>query len=147
ILMASSFKSSQSGSSTGPAPDSSSVFAKVTGPIGVAAAPNQLIVSEYCTGNLDKIDDLGSVSFFASIPGYPGGCNEMYLAIAPALGTWTPNDIYVTLGSSVFKIPPVGNPVTLFATLPFGCGPDRSGITFDHVGTFGNDMIVTCLSG
>jgi hypothetical protein len=145
ILMASSFKSAWP--SSGPAPASSSVFANVTGPIGVAAAPGQLIVSEYCTGNLDTIDDLGNVSLFTSIPGYPGGCNEMYLAISPALGTWAPNDIYATLGNLVYKIPPSGSPVTLFATLPSGCGPDRSGITFDHVGTFGNDMIVTCLSG
>jgi hypothetical protein len=147
ILMASTLKSAQRSSSQGAGPASSSVFANVTGPIGVAAAPGLLIVSEYCTGNLDQIDDLGNVSLFTSIPGYPAGCNEMYLAISPGLGTWAPNDIYSTLGDKIFKIPPSGSPVTLFATLPSGCGPDRTGITFDHVGTFDNDMIATCLSG
>src|SRR5882724_7682366 len=36
--------------------------------------------------------------------------------------------------------------VTPFATMT-GCGYDHSGITFDHEGTFGFDMIVTCGSG
>jgi len=36
---------------------------------------------------------------------------------------------------------------TLFCHAP-GCGlNDHSGITFDHFGTFGNDMIVTCQEG
>src|SRR5712692_2489223 len=92
-----------------------SVFASVTGPIGVAAAPGQLVVSEYCTGNLDQIDDLGTVSFFAAIPGYPvGTCIEMYLVISPGLGTWAPNDVYATRGNLVWKIAPSGSPVTLF---------------------------------
>src|SRR6266516_4827318 len=125
-----------------------SVFASVTGPIGVAAAPGQLVVSEYCTGNLDQISDLGAVSFFAAIPGYPvPTCLEMYLAISPGLGTWAPNDIYATQGNLVWKIAPSGSPVTLFATIPSGCGSTHSGITFDHVGTFANDMIVTCNTG
>src|SRR6266700_4196252 len=36
---------------------------------------------------------------------------------------------------------------TLFTTLP-GCpSSDHNGITFDHFGTYGNDMIVTCQAG
>jgi hypothetical protein len=129
------------------APAGSSVFASVPAPIGVAAAQAQLIVSEYCTGVLDKIDDLGNVSFFASIPGYPvGTCIEMYLAISPGLGTWTANDIYATQGGQVWKISPDGSTVLPFATIP-ACGATHTGITFDHVGTFGFDMIVTCNNG
>src|SRR5690242_645468 len=101
VLMASSFKSAQSSSPQREDPASSSVFANVTGPVGVAAAPGKLIVSEYCTGNLDAIDDLGNVTPFASIPNYPGGCNEIYLAISPGFGTWAPNDIYATLGDKI----------------------------------------------
>jgi hypothetical protein len=130
-----------------PSPASSSVFASVPAPIGVAASPTQLVVSEYCTGNLDTIDDLGTVSFFAAIPGYPvGACIEMYLSISPGLGTWAPNDIYATQGGQVWKIAPDGSSVTPFATIP-SCGPSHSGITFDHVGTFGFGMIVTCNNG
>ena len=122
-------------------------FASVPGPIGVAASPAQLIVSEYCTGILDRLDDLGTVSPFASIPGYPvGTCIEMYLAISPGLGTWLANDIYATQGGQVWKISPDGSSVTAFATVP-NCGVTHSGITFDHVGTFGLDMIVSCNNG
>jgi len=133
-----------------------SVFASVTQPIGVAAAPGQLIVSEYCTGDLDSITDTGVVSHFASIHGYPvGTCIEMYLAISPGLGGFAPNDIYVTQGNLVWKIPPSGSPVpsSPFVTLPAdpsgnACGTGtHSGITFDEVGTFGFDMIVTCNNG
>jgi hypothetical protein len=131
----------------GVAAASPSVFASVPAPIGVAATPARLIVSEYCTGNLDRIDDLGTVSFFASVPGYPvGTCIEMYLAISPGLGTWTANDIYATEGGQVWKISPDGSTVSPFATIP-ACGTTHSGITFDHVGTFGLDMIVTCNNG
>jgi hypothetical protein len=122
-------------------------FASVPGPIGVAASPAQLIVSEYCTGILDRLDDLGTVSPFASIPGYPvGTCIEMYLAISPGLGTWAANDIYATQGGQVWKIAPDGSSVTAFATIP-NCGVTHSGITFDHVGSFGFDMIVACNNG
>jgi hypothetical protein len=122
-------------------------FASVPGPIGVAASPAQLIVSEYCTGILDRLDDLGTVSPFASIPGYPvGTCIEMYLAISPGLGTWAANDIYATQGGQVWKIAPDGSSVTAFATIP-NCGVTHSGITFDHVGSFGFDMIGACNNG
>jgi hypothetical protein len=126
---------------------SSSVFASVPAPIGVAASQSQLVVSEYCTGNLDTIDDLGTVSLFTSIPGYPvGTCTEMYLAISPGLGTWAASDLYATQGGQVWKISPDGSSVTPFATIP-SCGVTHSGITFDHVGTFGFDMIVSCNNG
>ena len=122
-------------------------FASVPGPIGVTASPAQLIVSEYCTGVLDRLDDLGTVSPFASIPGYPvGTCIEMYLAISPGLGSWAANDIYATQGGQVWKIAPDGSSVTAFATVP-NCGVTHSGITFDHVGSFGFDMIVACNNG
>jgi len=135
------------GREAGLAPAGASVFASVPAPIGVAATPGQLIVSEFCTGNLDQIDDLGTVSFFVSIPGYPAGtCIEMYLTISPGLGAWAANDIYATQGGQIWKISPDGSSVTPFAAIPI-CGPTHSGITFDHVGTFGFDMIVTCNNG
>ena len=68
-------------------------FGSVPEPIGVAAAPSQLIVSEYCSQNLDKIDCLGNVSVLATIPGPIGPCLERYITIAPsqsALAGFTP---------------------------------------------------------
>src|SRR5207249_4923707 len=99
---------------------------------------------------IDKLDCNGNASLFATLPGF-GSCREKYLTIAPSQSVnsvppFTPRDVFATLGNQVFKINSVTG-VTLFATLP-GCGStDHSGITFDHFGTFGNDMIVTCQEG
>jgi cell division septation protein DedD len=116
-------------------------------PISVAAAPNQLIVSVFCTGNLAKVSDTGVVTPFASIPGPNVGCVERYLAISPALGTWTPGFVYATQVNEIYKFAPDGSSVSLFATVP-NCSGSHSGITFDHFGTnFNFDMIVTCEDG
>jgi len=122
-------------------------FGSVPEPIGVAAAPSQLIVSEYCSQNLDKIDCLGNVSVLATIPGPIGPCLERYITIAPsqsALAGFTPRDVFVTQGTAVYKV--LGASGTLFATIT-GCQEDHTGITFDHAGTFGYNMIVTCEGG
>jgi len=121
-------------------------FAFVNFPTGMAASSTQLLVSEYCRPQIDSISSTGVVTPFAMVPGNVGECKERYLAIAPAVGTWTPSEIYATDGAAVYKITPDGSSVTLFTTLP-SCGTDHTGITFDHVGTFGFDMILTCLNG
>src|ERR1044071_2920347 len=122
-----------------------SPFAIVIGPIGVAASKTELIATEYCSRKIDKIDCLGNVSLLATLPS-GSGCGEKYMTIAPAQSAnagFTPRDIFITRGTQVFKLS--GNPVnvTTFATLS-SCGDDHTGITFDHEGTFGNKMIVTC---
>ena len=126
-----------------------SPFATAPEPIGVAAAGTDLLVSEYCSQNLDTIDCLGNVSTLATIPGPVGPCAEKYIAIAPAQSAlavppWTPRDIFVTQGTAVYKVS--GPSAVSFATIT-GCQADHTGITFDHVGTFGYNMIVTCENG
>src|SRR6266571_4605036 len=122
-------------------------FTSVPFATGVAASRTNLLVSEYCTDNIDTVACDGTVSLFATIPGF-GSCREKYMAIAPsqsAAAGFTPRDVFVTEGSNVYKI--TGGIVTLFTTLP-GCpSSDHNGITFDHFGTYGNDMIVTCQAG
>src|SRR5436189_1016584 len=122
-------------------------FTNVPFPTGVAASPDLLLVSEYCTENIDMVACDGTVSLFATLPGF-GSCREKYMTIAPsqsAAAGFTPRDVFVTEGSQIFKI--TGGIVTLFTTLP-GCpSSDHNGITFDHFGTYGNDMIVTCQAG
>src|SRR6266516_5456519 len=116
-------------------------------PTGVAAAPDLLLVSEYCSENIDQVDCNGDATLFATLPGF-GSCREKYMTIAPSQSAnagFTPRDVFVTEGSNVYKI--TGGIVTLFTTLP-GCpSSDHNGITFDHFGTYGNDMIVTCQAG
>jgi hypothetical protein len=106
-------------------------------------------VTEYSTQNIDLIDDTGSISLFAAVPapaGEQGGGLERYLAIAPGFEKWSPGDLYVTQGAEIYKVSSDGSSVAPFATIP-DCGTDHTGITFDHYGTFGYDMIVTCQDG
>ena len=87
-----------------------SPFATAPRPIGVAAAPTRLIVSEFCSQNLETIDCLGNVSALATIPGPPDQCLERYMAMAPSQTpfalpvAWNPADIFVTQGTAVYKV-------------------------------------------
>ncbi|MFL6501812.1 MAG: hypothetical protein ACJ8LL_13970 [Candidatus Udaeobacter sp.] len=118
-------------------------------PTGVAAAPDFLLVSEYCSENIDKIDCNGNATVFATLPGF-GSCREKYIAIAPsqsAAAGFTPRDVFAVEGALVFKIDSNTGVVTPFAALPGCTASDHNGITFDHFGTYGFDMIVTCRLG
>src|SRR5881296_459638 len=122
-------------------------FTSVPFATGVAASRTDLLVSEYCTDNIDTVACDGTVSLFATIPGF-GSCREKYIAIAPsqsAAAGFTPRDVFVTQGAMVFKIHE--GTVSLFATLTGCLSSDHNGITFDHFGTYGFDMIVTCQEG
>src|SRR6266480_3208517 len=118
-------------------------------PTGVAAAPDLLLVSEFCSENIDKVDCNGNATLFATLPGF-GSCREKYMTIAPSQSAnagFTPRDVFTTEGAMVFKIDANTHAVTLFTTLAGCLTADHNGITFDHFGTFGNDMIVTCREG
>src|SRR6266576_1120093 len=118
-------------------------------PTGVAAAPDLLLVSEYCSENIDSVACDGTHTLFATLPGF-GSCREKYMTIAPSMSAnagFTPRDVFVTEGPQVFKIDANTHAVTLFAALQGCLASDHNGITFDHFGTFGFDMIVTCREG
>ncbi len=143
-----------------------SAFASVVQPIGVAATPGRLLVTRPFCGNprqVLSIDTSGAVSLFATLPdrlpGLDGSvCFEEYIAVAgpadptqagfpsPTKGGFKSNFAYVTQGSNIIEISPTGvvSP-SPFATIS-SCGSTAShnGITFDHVGSFGFNMIVTC---
>jgi len=148
-----------------------SVLAKhVNEPIGVAASPGRLLVTHPFCGNpreVLSISGTGKVSVFATLPnrspteGNPGACFEDYLTIVPVRagqdpetlagfptpnGTFTSNDVFVTQGKKILKIKFDGSSVTLFTTLS-NCPDTQSGITFDNVGSFGNQLVVVCANG
>src|SRR5262249_53897964 len=115
-------------------------------PTGVAMSGDLLLVTPYCDENVVSLDCAGQASVYATLPGF-GSCREKYMSMAPtqsAAAGFTPRDVFATEGPLIFRVTP-GN-ATLFADLsPFGCtASDHNGITFDHVGTYGFDMIVTC---
>ena len=121
-------------------------FAMLEGPNGVAAIPGAVYATQQCSQNLSLIDCNGIATTVATIPG--SGCPvERYMAVAPiqsAAAGFTPRDIFITQGADIFKFS--GGIVTPFATV--GCpGSDHTSLTFDHEGTFGNKMIVTCEHG
>jgi hypothetical protein len=146
-----------------------SVFAKhVSEPIGVAASPGRLLVTHPFCGNpreVLSISGTGKVRPFATLPNRSptednaGACFEDYLTIVPAPpnpesipGFPTPNngfrsnDVFVTQGQNIIQIKFDGSSVTLFATLS-NCPNTQSGITFDNVGSFGNQLVVVCANG
>src|SRR5437667_10411646 len=73
-------------------------FTSVPFATGVAASRSDLLVSEYCTENIDTVACDGTVSLFATIPGF-GSCREKYVTIAPsqsAAAGFPPRDVFVT---------------------------------------------------
>ncbi len=122
-----------------------SFFATVNEPIGVAAAPGKLLVTRpFCSFDgvrqIVQIDSAGNVSLFATL--FPRfGCFEEYIAISPGLGGFAPNDVYVTQGPTIVRVPAGGGPPAVFATIP-SLPLSHNGITFDKVGTFGNEIII-----
>ena len=87
-------------------------------PTGVSAAPDLLLVSEYCNDEIDTIDCQGNVSLFATIPGF-GSCREKYMAIAPSQSAnagFTPRDLFVTQGALIYRAT-TGLPSTILAHL------------------------------
>ena len=117
-------------------------------PTGVAASPDLLLVTPFCTEDALSIDCNGAATVFATFPGF-GSCREKYMAVAPSQSTaagFTPRDVFATEGRLIFKVS--SGAVSLFADLGPGCtASDHNGISFDHFGTYGNDMIVTCQEG
>jgi hypothetical protein len=120
-------------------------------PTGVAASPDLFLVSEYCSENIDKVDCNANHTTFATMPGF-GSCREKYMAVAPLTSGppnngFTPRDVYVTEGALVFRVDQSNGVVSLFASLPNCFASDHNGLTFDHFGTYGFDLIVTCREG
>ena len=121
------------------------------GPIGVAGSPDTLLATQFCDPQLLSIDCItGLPSPITTIPGFPSGqCLERYMAVAPVQSVnagFAPRDVFITQGNEIFKFTQPAGPLVSFTSLP-ACGNDHTGITFDHVGTFGNNMITSCENG
>ena len=73
---------------------------------------------------------------------------EKYLAVAPIQSTaagFTPRDVFITQGADIFKS--LGEVSSRCLRRPGASSRTTAALTFDHVGTFGNKMIVTCENG
>ena len=114
---------------------------------GVAVSKTEFFTTGYAPPNVDiyTLNCAGMPTTYAA-----SAAAEKYIAIAPAQAgfpnnTFTPRDVFVTYANQIYRATPPG-PFAFFAAIT--CSePDHTGITFDKVGTFGNDMIVTCKDG
>jgi hypothetical protein len=126
------------------------VGSQSAGPISVAASIDSLFATQFCDPELLSISCTGIPTPITTIPGFPSGqCLERYMAVSPAVSAnagFAPRDVYITQGNQIFQFRPPAGPILPFTTIP-ACGDDHTGITFDHVGSFGNKMIISCENG
>lgn len=129
--------------------DTSTFLVDVKGPVGIAATQDGLLFTTFSgQPSIFKVTDTKKVSVFApTFPTAPDP-NEKDLDVNPGLGPWANKYrfVYVTQSPDIFEITPNGCTVKHFTTIPTDVGAWLC-ITFDRVGTFNNDMIVTDLHG
>ena len=122
-----------------------------TGPVGLAAGRGHVFVSTDCSQNIYKVDCMGNVSLFGTIPADPlPGARGKIPGYRSNISPKRPGSPRATFSShkamTIYRVTPDGT-ITPFAS-DIGCPfSDHSGITFDKVGTFGNRMIVACENG
>ncbi len=130
---------------------------KLNQPIGVTYSPivNKLIFSQPFCGKTNRqliaVSDTGAATVFANLPArvstpVHADCWEDYVAVSSGLGGFTNGAVFVTQGQNIVQVPPTGGSATLFAHIP-DLTDTHTGITFDTVGTFGFQMLITGQNG
>jgi Tol biopolymer transport system component len=114
-------------------------------PTGVAVTSTRVLVAQFNSDKVQQLDSNGVPSNFATLP-TTGLSVERYIAISPGLAGFPKDDAYVTVGQNVYQITPDGLTVTLCVNIP-SMPNGETGITFDTVGTFQNQMILTDRTG
>jgi hypothetical protein len=147
-------------------------LATIVQPVGIAATTSNVLVSQpYCvsdsqTGVLSpdhwqivKVDTSGTVTHWADLPanpdygvnGTPGilsNCEESYLAISTGLGGFSAGHVFATQGGKIYEFDSGGGFVRTVATIPsIEVGFAHTGLVFDTVGTFKNNLIVVGTNG
>jgi len=125
-------------------------FASVSDPIGIAATSAQVYVSRpYCGSphQVLAIAPSGKKTLVANLPRADAPCSEDDMAMSPGTFGFPKGYLYVTQGPQIYAIPPGGRRASLFVTLTKMASNGHDGITFDSVGTFGHEMIVTSKLG
>lgn len=151
-------------------------IASIVGPLGVAAMGTNLYESGPYFGPSFPVQQYvnvvnaatGAVSASYPIPSMlastfcqSNSCPadyyvEPYMATSPGLGGFQPGVVFITQGANIYEMPAGGGPITFFTSVP-GLFPNvplsvgfpeyASGINFDNVGSFANDMIVSSTNG
>ncbi|MCU1337788.1 MAG: hypothetical protein JWO19_3369 [Bryobacterales bacterium] len=130
-------------------------FATITQPVGLAATTTRLLATSFNSAVISQISSAGVVTPFHTIPAQTGSVltDEMYLAVSPGLGGFTTNNIFAIRGRILYEISADGSSHSTFldftSLITGGAAHNaiHTGITFDKVGTFGNNLIVTFDTG
>ena len=116
---------------------------------GIAVSPSDMYATAWCDQHFYGVDCMGNTFVLGLIPGGDNPCIEKYIDIAPKQAIpagFTVKDVFITEGQNIYKFTYPAGPISFFAQV--GCPfSTHSSITFDKVGTFGNNMIVTCENG
>ena len=100
---------------------------------GVAASPDLLLVTQYCTEDIFRSTATGMPRCSRRFPGF-GSCREKYMAVAPsqsAAAGFTPRDVFATEGALSSRSRQARHAV---CDSPGCTASDHNGITFDHFG-------------
>ncbi len=137
-----------------PVPFTPSVPTLPGGPIGFAYAGNKFVGSVLDngtgTGLLYSTDTSGNYQglFGPGVTLNPNFGSEHYVSSSVGLGGFPLRDVYVASGNNVHHLSNTGADLGLVVTgSSGGLNGDVRGITFDTVGTFGYQMIVTTHTG
>lgn len=118
------------------------------GTIGFAFAGNKFVgsVQRDGTGALYSTDlNGGNVQVFApTVSLAPTSSAEHFVSSSLGLGGFPSRDVYVASGNGVMHITNDGTSSDLFVS---GLNGSVRGITFDSIGTFANNMLITTTSG
>ncbi len=113
-------------------------------PIGFVYAGNKFVGSYYFSSDLYQVATSGGVvTPFATGTANPS-FGENPLGSSLGLGGFPSRDIYVGSDNNITQVTNDGLTVTPFVS---GLSGNIKGITFDAIGTFGHDMIVTTDNG
>ena len=127
-------------------PTGGTQFAKLPLPVGVAVNSTGLLATEFndCT-TIFSISSTGTVTTFATAPDLDAACEAAYPAVSPGFAFFAKGEVFLTQGPYVFEVGPKGGSMSLFTTVSaFGTNPNQpTGITFDTVGTFGFQMVLS----
>lgn len=144
-LLVGSVLAASPASAAAQAPTAPTHFATVTAPVGVAYTPGGLLVTGDCDFDVHNVAPDGTVTTYATLPTVSRLCQERYIAVSPGLGGFKMGYAYVTQQHKILQISTSGA-VSNFASIA-AMKVDSAGITFDTVGSFGFDIIVTSHDG
>ncbi len=129
-------------------------------PNGIGVTPNNLYFSQpNCTGAAGQLRGVysatnltsGSPAWTATIGSVnsitDNACAENYFFVSPGLGGFPAGSIYTTNPNGVANEDQVLKDGAIFINTVPDSAPGHAGITFDMVGTFNYDLIVTTPSG